>query len=60
VDSGTTLAYLVEEAYDPFVSSVSLLIFLCFFFFKICLKVSIAILTRWLIKLKHNWCPVSK
>jgi len=32
VDSGTTLAYLVEEAYDPFVSSVSLLIFLCFFF----------------------------
>jgi hypothetical protein len=34
VDSGTTLAYLVEEAYDPFVSSVSLLIFLCFFFFQ--------------------------
>lgn len=24
VDSGTTLAYLVEEAYDPFVSAVSL------------------------------------
>jgi hypothetical protein len=52
VDSGTTLAYLVEEAYDPFVSSVSLLIFLCFFFFKICLKVSIAILTRWANKIE--------
>lgn len=23
VDSGTTLAYLVQEAYDPFVSAVS-------------------------------------
>lgn len=33
MDSGTTLAYLVEEAYDPFVSSVSLLICLCLCFF---------------------------
>jgi len=39
VDSGTTLAYLVEEAYDPFVSSVSLLIFLCFFFFQNLFKI---------------------
>lgn len=29
VDSGTTLAYLVEEAYDPFVSAVSA--FVCLF-----------------------------
>lgn len=32
VDSGTTLAYLVQEAYDPFVSAVSMNIL------SICLK----------------------
>jgi hypothetical protein len=55
VDSGTTLAYLVDEAYDPFVSSVSLLFFLFFF-------PEIVWLNRQdgLVKLKHNWCPVSK
>lgn len=26
VDSGTTLAYLTDEAYDPFISAVSLLV----------------------------------
>lgn len=29
VDSGTTLAYLVEEAYDPFVMAVSVFSFVC-------------------------------
>ena len=31
VDSGTTLAYLVQEAYDPFVSAVSMTILSIFF-----------------------------
>lgn len=29
VDSGTTLAYLVQEAYDPFVSAVSNFLLMC-------------------------------
>jgi len=35
VDSGTTLSYLVAEAYDPFVSSVSLHFFSLLKFVKI-------------------------
>ena len=31
VDSGTTLTYLVQEAYDPFVSAVSMNILSIFF-----------------------------
>lgn len=27
IDSGTTLAYLIEEAYDPLVEAVSLILF---------------------------------
>lgn len=30
VDSGTTLAYLIEEAYDPFVSAVSIFTGACY------------------------------
>lgn len=33
IDSGTTLAYLAAEAYDPFVNAVSKHISIFFFFF---------------------------
>lgn len=35
VDTGTTLTYLVKEAYDPFLTAVS---FVSFIFLRICLS----------------------
>ena len=45
VDSGSSMGVLVGEAYDPFVSAVSLSI--TFFLLEICIRVTISILMAW-------------
>ena len=53
VDSGTTFALLVAEAYDPFVSSVSLHnCLLLFVLLESCLRVTIGILMAWANKIE--------
>ena len=45
MDSGSSMGVLVGEAYDPFVSAVSLSI--TFFLLEICIRVTISILMAW-------------